>query len=108
MARLSQQPLSLSDGNSSTLEDISCLGWNHCVSHILAAGSTNGTTAIFDTRAKREVMKLSHPAGRRLITDLSWNPSHPTQLATCSNDDANPVIYLWDLKNASAPDRVCS
>lgn len=30
----------------------------------------------------------------------------PTQLVTTSDDDMNPVIQMWDLRNARAPEKV--
>ena len=27
-------------------------------------------------------------------------------MVTCSDDDANPVILMWDLRNASAAEKV--
>ena len=30
-----------------------------------------------------------------------------TRLVTSSEDDASPVIMVWDLRNARAPEKVC-
>ena len=31
-----------------------------------------------------------------------------TRLVTASEDDVSPVIMLWDLRNARAPEKVCN
>ena len=31
-----------------------------------------------------------------------------TRLVTASEDDVSPIIMLWDLRNARAPEKVCS
>jgi protein transport protein SEC31 len=59
---------------SQKLEDITALQWNKQVPHILAAGSTNGYTVLFDLRQKKELLKLPYPGGRRPVTSVAWNP----------------------------------
>lgn len=39
-----------------------------------------------------------------LITDLSKPKA--TQIITASEDDINPVIVMWDVRNAHAPEKV--
>lgn len=75
--------------------------------------------------------------GRRSITAVAWNPDmvgcylkcfaivpffpfpnvtnviifknrKATQIMTASEDDSNPVILIWDLRNAHAPEKVLS
>jgi protein transport protein SEC31 len=43
--------------------------------YILAVGSNNGSTAVYDLRGKREIMKLSYPGGRKQVTGLAWHPN---------------------------------
>ncbi|KAJ3275704.1 protein transport protein S31 [Terramyces sp. JEL0728] len=93
---------------SQRLEDVTCLAWNKQVSYILASGSSNGYSVIWDLRNRKELIKMNNPGGRKPITAISWNPDIPTQLLTCSDDDANPVILMWDLRNASAPEKTLS
>jgi hypothetical protein len=40
-----------------------------------------------------------------LITDLS-KTQKATQIITASEDDINPVIVTWDVRNAHAPEKV--
>lgn len=107
---------------SSRLHNITSLGWNHQVAHILATSSNTGYSVVWDLRNKREIMQLGSgiassttatpmgPAGvggstgeGKGMTAVSWNPSVPTQLVTASEDDAHPAILVWDLRNAHAP-----
>ncbi|OMH85457.1 Protein transport protein sec31 [Zancudomyces culisetae] len=37
------------------------------------------------------------------VSSVKWHPSSATQVVTSLNDDNNPVIQLWDLRNANAP-----
>ncbi|CAG8591763.1 13128_t:CDS:10 [Ambispora gerdemannii] len=114
---------------SPKLEEITYLAWNNQVQHILATSSTTGYTVIWDLKNKREVMHLSYSGptanigapygmgslnvagalgggGRRGTTSVAWNPDVATQLITASEDDNNPVIVMWDLRNAHAPEKV--
>lgn len=94
-------------GKSQNLEDITSLAWNCQVPHILAASSNNGCVVIWDLRHKREVIKLSSTSGGKFsISSLCWNPDNATQIITACEDDSNPVINFWDLRNAHAPEKV--
>ncbi|KAJ3056979.1 protein transport protein S31 [Rhizophlyctis rosea] len=93
---------------SQKLEDITTLSWNRVVPHILATASNNGYTVVWDLRNRREIIKLAHPGGRKPIMGVAWNPDLPTQVVTASDDDHNPVLLIWDLRNASAPERTLS
>ncbi|CAO3616708.1 unnamed protein product [Mucor hiemalis] len=94
------------------LDDITSVGWNGQVQHILATSSSNGHTVVWDLRNCKEVMTLSAPnsggmnAGRRSISSVVWHPDVATQLVTGSEDDSNPVITLWDLRHAHSPEKV--
>ncbi|KAK9729369.1 protein transport protein S31 [Basidiobolus ranarum] len=104
---------------SQRLDDITCLSWNNQVQHILATSSTTGYTVVWDLKNRREVMHLAYPGtsmpnmggfggGRRGITAVAWNPDNATQLVTASEDDSNPIIMMWDLRNAHAPEKILS
>ncbi len=56
-------------------DDVTCLSWNHVADYILAVGSNNGATGVYDLRGKREIMKLAYPGGRAKVTGISWHPS---------------------------------
>ncbi|KAJ1976702.1 protein transport protein S31, partial [Dimargaris xerosporica] len=105
---------------SAKLEDITSLAWNNQVTHILASASTTGYTVIWDLKNRREVMSLNYAgnlqmpgmhnmaSNRRGVTAVAWNPDNATQLVTATEDDNNPVIMMWDLRNAHAPERIFS
>ncbi|ORX90873.1 WD40 repeat-like protein [Basidiobolus meristosporus CBS 931.73] len=102
---------------SQRLDDITSLSWNNQVQHILATSSTTGYTVVWDLKNRREVMHLAYPGmsnmsafggGRRGITAVAWNPDNATQLVTASEDDSNPTIMMWDLRNAHAPEKILS
>lgn len=94
-------------GNKSArLEDITSLSWNRQVPHILATGSNNGMTVVWDLKNRREVLQLNNPNGRKVVTSIAWNPDNATQILTATDDDQNPGIMAWDLRNAHAPERV--
>ena len=51
---------------------------------------------------------MANPGGRKPVTSISWNPTKSTQMVTCYDDDYSPVILVWDLRNASAPEMTLS
>jgi protein transport protein SEC31 len=65
------------------MDDITSVGWNGQVSHILATSSTSGHTVVWDLRNRKEVMTLAYSGqsgggisagNRRGITTLAWHP----------------------------------
>ncbi|KAJ2889168.1 protein transport protein S31, partial [Coemansia aciculifera] len=95
---------------SQRLESVTDLSWNKQVQHILATASSTGSLVVWDLRSRREVIALSSVGaiGSNLnssggVAAAEWNPQSATQLVTASADDSNPVIMLWDLRNANAP-----
>lgn len=42
------------------------------------------------------------------VSSVVWHPENPTKLATSSEDDAAPIVLIWDLRNARAPERILS
>lgn len=98
---------------SQHLDEISSLAWNGQVPYVLATASTNGCTTVWDLRHKREIAVLRNaaagggPGGTgRSISALAWHPLSPTRVATATEDDSNPGIVLWDLRNSRAPESV--
>ncbi|PSR74443.1 hypothetical protein PHLCEN_2v9855 [Hermanssonia centrifuga] len=115
-----------SPGTRSTkLDEITSLAWNHHVQYALAASSSTGYTVVWDLRGKREVAALAYGGGagtqtglqgfgaaglavggRRGMSDVAWHPDNATRLVTSSEDDTSPVIMVWDLRNARAPEKI--
>ncbi|KAK9457669.1 hypothetical protein V1511DRAFT_455403 [Dipodascopsis uninucleata] len=96
--------------NNSRLDEIESVAWNSSVSHILATAGNNGFTAIWDLKQKREMLHLYYPGssggGRRGVSCVVWHPDISTKLITASEDDNSPVILMWDLRNAHAPEKI--
>ncbi|PRP76754.1 protein transport protein SEC31 isoform 1 [Planoprotostelium fungivorum] len=88
--------------------DITCVAWNRKVSHILGSTNYNGVTNIWDLKAKRSVLNFSDPNKRIRCRSMAWNPDEATQLIVASEDDATPVIEIWDLRNTVVPVRELS
>lgn len=115
-----------SPGNrSSKLDEITSVAWNNHVQYVLAASSSTGYTVVWDLRGKREVAGLVYGGGtgtlggppgyqtggfavggRRGMSDVAWHPENATRLVTSSEDDTSPIIMVWDLRNARAPERI--
>ncbi|KAK4050426.1 protein transport protein S31 [Microbotryomycetes sp. JL201] len=109
---------------SRSLDDITCLAWNAHVVHVLATSSNSGYTVVWDLKSKREVTALSYsaggptgvgagfgqpgwgPSGSRGASAVQWHPDNPTKLVTATDDDHNPVIMLWDLRNWKEPEKI--
>ncbi|KAG0147287.1 hypothetical protein CROQUDRAFT_91729 [Cronartium quercuum f. sp. fusiforme G11] len=50
---------------------------------------------------------MGPPGGRPgSVSSVVWHPENPTKLATASEDDGSPIVLVWDLRNARAPERV--
>ncbi|QRV96080.1 transporter protein Sec31 [Ceratobasidium sp. AG-Ba] len=79
---------------------------------------------VWELRGKREVVGLQYggggvggggppgagPAGsgglRRGMSYVAWDPDNATRLIIASEDDSCPVLTLWDLRNARAPEKI--
>lgn len=86
-------------------DDFDCLDWNKRTAHIIATGSSGGTMTIWDVKSKRESLTLNNLA-RKPVSAIAWDPVKTTRLITAVPDDTNPVILVWDLRNANAPEKV--
>ncbi|TFK38647.1 hypothetical protein BDQ12DRAFT_683110 [Crucibulum laeve] len=117
------KPYSPTPGTKSNkLDEITALEWNQQVPHILAGASSTGYTVVWDLRGKREVVALAYGGGagtlagqvgagmavggRRGMSDIAWHPDNATRVVTASEDDSSPIIMVWDLRNARAPEKI--
>ncbi|GLB39367.1 putative steroid receptor RNA activator (SRA1) [Lyophyllum shimeji] len=109
---------------SSKLDEITSVAWNQQVQYVLAGASSTGYTVVWDLRGKREVVALAYGGGagtlaghgavgtglamggRRGMSDIAWHPDNATRLVTASEDDSSPIIMVWDLRNARAPEKI--
>lgn len=83
--------------------EILCCSWNRTVPHILCASSNTGITVVWDLKMKKEVISFKDPADRHRCSDVVWNPEVPTQLLVTYDDDRNPSMQMWDLRNCQFP-----
>jgi len=82
---------------------VRAVAWNNEVGHILATAASDGVTSVWDLRAKRPWCHLRDPSGAP-CSAISWNPntgSGNVFLMTASDDDAKPVMRLWDLRKST-------
>ena len=86
-------------------DDFDCLDWNKRTAHILATGSSGGTMTVWDVKNKRESLTLNN-LGRKPVSAIAWDPIKTTRLITAIPNDNDPVILVWDLRNANAPEKV--
>ncbi|KAL9128651.1 MAG: hypothetical protein Q9217_002711 [Psora testacea] len=86
-------------------DDFECLDWNKRTSHIMATGSSGGTMTIWDIKNKRESLTLNN-LGRKPVSAVAWDPVKTTRLTTAIPNDTDPVVLVWDLRNANAPERI--
>ncbi|KAH8826241.1 SEC31B protein [Flagelloscypha sp. PMI_526] len=112
------KPYTPTPGSRSTkLDDITSIGWNKVVPYVLGGSSNTGNTVVWDLRGKREVVSLAYGStpsgggggfsgGRRGTSDLAWSPDNATKVVTASESDENPVVAVWDLRNARAPEKI--
>eukprot|EP01087_Luapelamoeba_hula_P021161 TRINITY_DN7347_c0_g1_i2.p1 TRINITY_DN7347_c0_g1~~TRINITY_DN7347_c0_g1_i2.p1 ORF type:complete len:1245 (-),score=229.89 TRINITY_DN7347_c0_g1_i2:167-3901(-) len=99
-------PRSFTPGaKGSQTSDITHIQWNKKVQHILAATAFNGTTVVWDLRAKKAVITFSDPSRKTRCRAMAWSPTEMTQIVTASEEDASPVIQVWDLRNNYSPSR---
>ncbi|KAK0467632.1 hypothetical protein IW261DRAFT_1573805 [Armillaria novae-zelandiae] len=119
------KPYAPTPGTRSTkLDEITSVAWNQRVPYVLAGASTTGYTVVWDLRGKREVVALAYGGGagtlarqvsatnglavggRRGMSAIAWHPDNATRLVTASEDDSSPIIMVWDLRNARAPEKI--
>ena len=101
-----QNPSFYSPGakTSSPPADISCVAWNRKVPHILASTSHGGESVVWDLKQKRPVINFHDPNNRTQRNSvIEWSPDATTRVLVASEDDRNPVLQVWDLRNAFAP-----
>ncbi|KAL7415103.1 hypothetical protein BDY24DRAFT_283384 [Mrakia frigida] len=103
--------------------DITSLAWNNQKEYILASSLSTGYTVIWDLRNKTQIRTLQYAGtgsgggggngggglgGRAAMSSVCWHPDNPMSVITASEDDASPIIMVWDLRNSLAPERILS
>ncbi|CAE7266700.1 SEC31B [Symbiodinium natans] len=92
-----------SNTNKHQGSEVLCCAWNRIVPHILCSCSNTGATVVWDLKQKKEVITFQDPAGRLRCASVAWHPEVPTQLLLCYDDDRQPSIQMWDLRNCQYP-----
>ncbi|XP_028397312.1 protein transport protein Sec31A-like [Dendronephthya gigantea] len=87
-------------------DNISCLGWNRQVTHILASTSPCGRCVVWDLRKNEPIIKVSDQGSMARLKAIEWHPEVATQMVLASEDDRCPVIQMWDLRYATSPMKV--
>lgn len=88
-------------------DDIECLDWNKKIPKILAVGSSGGLVTVWDVASKKESFTLTNQS-RKPVSAVAWDPEAQTKLITATPSDSDPLIHVYDLRNASAPERTLS
>lgn len=83
--------------------EVLCCAWNRKVQHILCSCSNTGTTVVWDLKQKKEVISFQDPANRQRCSGVAWHPEVPTQLLVAYDDDRQPSMQMWDLRNCTYP-----
>ena len=59
---------------------------------------------MWDLKLKRSVINFTDPNNRSQRNSVvAWSPDVATRVIVASEDDRNPVLQVWDLRNAFAP-----
>ena len=59
---------------------------------------------MWDLKLKRSVINFTDPSNRSQRNSVvAWSPDVATRVIVASEDDRNPVLQVWDLRNATAP-----
>lgn len=101
---------------------ITSISWNRIVPHILASASENGKIVVWDLKVNKSIFNFTEPSSSSGSTDyyfgaqdqqtqnlqmketqMMWNPLDPTQFVVANDDDKNPSINIWDLRNPDYP-----
>ena len=81
---------------------ITAVGWNTQVGHILASSAADGTVAVWDIKSRKAWCELRGETAGQAVSDIAWNPTQGLHLLTASADDRNPFIKIWDLRASTS------
>lgn len=103
----------LTPGNATTpIDDVSSLAWNQSLAHVFASAGSTSYASIWDLKAKKEVIHLSYTSPttglKPQLSVVEWHPTNSTRVATATGSDTEPLILIWDLRNANTPLNVLS
>lgn len=98
----------LTPGSSmNSIDEITSLAWNQCLAHVFASAGSSAYASIWDLKAKKEVIHLSYSSPetglKSQLSVVEWHPKNSTRVATATGSDTDPLILVWDLRNANTP-----
>lgn len=97
---------------------VTSISWNCTVPHILASASSNGKIVVWDMKSSKAIFNFTESgvqqqdnyfdqqepaAGVDRQIKLIWNPRVATEFLVASDNDQQPEINLWDLRNPDYP-----
>jgi WD40 repeat protein len=65
-----------------------------------------GAAVVWDLKNNREAISVFAPTARPALSSVAWHPTSATALATASEDDGDPALFIWDLRHARYSARV--
>lgn len=77
--------------------EIKAVAWNPQVSHIVASAAADGSVVVWDYKSRKAWCELRAAHAAAAVNDVCWNPSQGLHLLTCSGDDRDAVLKVWDL-----------
>lgn len=94
------------------MEEIQSLAWNQSLAHVFASAGSTSYASIWDLKAKKEVIHLSYTSPttglKPQLSVVEWHPTNSTRVATATGSDTEPMILVWDLRNANTPLQILS
>lgn len=93
-------------------DEVESLAWNQSLAHVFASAGSSGFASVWDLKAKKEVLHLSYTSPssgmKNQLSVVEWHPTNSTRVATATGNDNEPVILVWDLRNANTPLQILS
>ena len=80
--------------------EVTCVAWNTSVTHILASSTVGGVVVVWDLKENKPWCTLRDPH-RAAVSEIAWHPDDGLYLVTAVDDDARPVLRVWDLRSST-------
>lgn len=94
------------------IDEVTSLAWNQSLAHVFASAGATSYASIWDLKAKKEVIHLSYSSPntgfKAQLSVVEWHPANSTRVATATGSDNEPLVLVWDLRNANTPLQVLS
>ncbi len=80
--------------------ELTSLAWNTAVVHILATSAADGVVTVWDLKQNKPWTQLRDPV-RNPVSAIAWKPDDGLVLVTATDDDARPVVRVWNLRSST-------